>query len=102
MGTKFWEVLCDEHGIGYAGEYCSDNDAQINRINVFYHEASSGKCVPRVVFFDLEPGVIGVARASPLGELFSPVNLANQNVGAGNNWAKAHYTKFGTNSSVSP
>jgi tubulin beta len=43
MGTKFWEVLCDEHGIGSVGEYCGDNDAQLDRINVFYDEASGGK-----------------------------------------------------------
>jgi tubulin beta len=52
-------VVCDEHGIGGSGEYC-DNDAQLGRINVFYHEASGGKYVPRAVLFDLEPGVIGV------------------------------------------
>jgi tubulin beta len=39
MATKFWEVVvCDEHGIGSDGEYCGDNDAQLGRINVFYHE----------------------------------------------------------------
>jgi tubulin beta len=45
-------VVCDEHGIG------GDNDAQLGRINVFYHEASSGNYVSRAVLFDLEPGVI--------------------------------------------
>jgi hypothetical protein len=30
-------VVCDEHGIGGGGEYSSDNDAQLDRINVFYH-----------------------------------------------------------------
>jgi hypothetical protein len=45
--------LCDEHGIGGDGEYCSDNDAQLDRINVFYHEASGDKYVPRTVLFDL-------------------------------------------------
>jgi tubulin beta len=39
MGTKFLVVVCDEHGIGGDGEYCGDNDAQLNRINVLYHEA---------------------------------------------------------------
>ena len=39
MGKKFWEVVCGEHGIGGDGEYCGDNDAQLGRINVFYHEA---------------------------------------------------------------
>ena len=58
---------CDEHGIGGDGEYCGDNDAQPGRIDVFYHEASGDKYVPRTVLFDLEPGVIGAVRASPLG-----------------------------------
>jgi tubulin beta len=34
---------------------------------VFYHEASGGRYVARAVFFDLEPGMIDAARASPLG-----------------------------------
>ena len=47
MGTEFQEVLCGEHGINVDGEYCWDNDAQLDRINVFYHEAPGGKYVPR-------------------------------------------------------
>jgi hypothetical protein len=46
------------------------------------------------VLFDLEPGVIGAVRASPLGEHLRPGNLVNQNAGAGNNWAKAHIQKI--------
>jgi tubulin beta len=56
-------------------------------INVFWHEASGGKYVSREVIFDLEPGVIGAARALPLGELFRQGNLVNQNAGAGSNWS---------------
>jgi tubulin beta len=37
MGTKFWEVLCDEHGVGGSGEYCGGNHAYLGRINLFYH-----------------------------------------------------------------
>jgi len=59
--------LCDENGIGGDCEYSGDNDAQLGRINVFYHEASGDKYVPRTVLFDLEPGVIDAVRASPLG-----------------------------------
>ena len=59
MGTKFLEVVCDEHGIGGGGGHCGDNDAQLGRINVLYHETSGGKCVPRAVLMDLEPGVTG-------------------------------------------
>jgi tubulin beta len=47
------------------------------------------------VLFDLEPGVINAVRALPLGKLFHPCNLVNQNAGAGNNWAKAYNTKAG-------
>jgi tubulin beta len=82
------------HDIGGDGEYCGDDDAQLGRINVIYHEASSGKYVPRAVFFDLEPGVIGAVRASPLGKHFRPGKLVNQNAGARSNWAKAtHCTR---------
>jgi tubulin beta len=43
MGTKFWKVVCDEHGIGGSGEYCGDSDAQLGRINVFYYESLGTK-----------------------------------------------------------
>jgi tubulin beta len=59
MGTKSWEVVCDEQGIGGGGEHCGNNDAQLGRINVFYHEASGDKYVLRAVLMNLELGVIG-------------------------------------------
>jgi tubulin beta len=46
MGTRFWEVVCDEHGIGNSGEYSGENVAHLDRINIFYHEALGGKYVP--------------------------------------------------------
>jgi tubulin beta len=49
MGTKFLEVVCNEHGTVGGGEFCGDNDAQLDRINVLYHEASDGKYVPGVI-----------------------------------------------------
>jgi tubulin beta len=64
MGTRFWEVVCDEHGIGGSGEYCGDNDLHLGRISVFHHEALGGKYVPCAVLFDLEPGVIGAVTLS--------------------------------------
>jgi hypothetical protein len=68
-------VLCDEHGIGGNGEYFGDDDAHLDIINVFYHEASGGTYVPRAVLFVLKPGVINTLRALPLGCLFRPGNL---------------------------
>jgi tubulin beta len=61
INTGFLEVVCDKHGFGGDGKYCGDNDAQLDRINVFYRGASGGKYVPRTVPFDLEPGVIDAA-----------------------------------------
>jgi hypothetical protein len=34
MPTKFWEVMCDEIGIGIGGEYCGVTGACLGRINV--------------------------------------------------------------------
>jgi hypothetical protein len=56
MGTKFWEVVCDENGIGGSGEYCGESNAHLGSINVIYHEALGGKYAPCAVLFDLEPG----------------------------------------------
>jgi tubulin beta len=43
IGTMLWEVVCDEGGIGGDGDNCAENNAQLGRINLFYHEASGGK-----------------------------------------------------------
>jgi tubulin beta len=59
MGIRSWEVVCVELSIGSGEKYYSNNDAQLGRINVIYHEASGGNYVSRAVFMDLEPGVIG-------------------------------------------
>jgi tubulin beta len=47
-------MVGDEHVIGGSSEYCGDNDAHLDRINVFYHEAQGGKYAPRAMLFTLE------------------------------------------------
>jgi tubulin beta len=79
------KVLCDEHGIGGDGECCVRQRRVAPPHKLVYLEASGDKYVPRAVLFDLEPGVIDTVRASPIGELLRPGNIANQNAGAGNN-----------------
>jgi tubulin beta len=49
MGIKLWKVVCDEQGIGGSGKFCGDNDAQLDRINVFYHEALGGNRILTLV-----------------------------------------------------
>lgn len=43
IGSKFWEVISDEHGVDPTGTYHGDSDLQLERINVYYNEATGGK-----------------------------------------------------------
>ena len=61
---------------------------QLERINVYYNEATGGRYVPRAVLVDLEPGTMDSVRAGPFGQLFRPDNFIFGQSGAGNNWAK--------------
>jgi tubulin beta len=92
MGAKFWEVISDEHGITTDGIYKGDTDLQLERINVYFTEASGGKFVPRSILVDLEPGTLDAIQASNIGKLFRPDNFIFGTTGAGNNWSKGHYT----------
>ncbi|XP_030631391.1 tubulin beta-4B chain isoform X6 [Chanos chanos] len=93
IGAKFWEVISDEHGIDPTGTYHGDSDLQLERINVYYNEATGGKYVPRAVLVDLEPGTMDSVRSGPFGQVFRPDNFVFGQSGAGNNWAKGHYTE---------
>ena len=90
---QFWEIISDEHGIDPTGAYHGDSDLQLERINVYYNEASGGKYVPRAVLVDLEPGTMDSVRSGPFGQIFRPDNFVFGQSGAGNNWAKGHYTE---------
>ncbi|MEQ2192475.1 hypothetical protein XENOCAPTIV_012140, partial [Xenoophorus captivus] len=99
---QFWEVISDEHGIDPTGTYHGDSDLQLDRINVYYNEASGnvfflffyillmevsvildpyhvcavgGKYVPRAVLVDLEPGTMDSVRSGPFGQVFRPDNF---------------------------
>ncbi|KAD4584883.1 hypothetical protein E3N88_22484 [Mikania micrantha] len=93
IGAKFWEVVCAEHGIDSTGRYTGDNNLQLERVNVYYNEASCGRFVPRAVLMDLEPGTMDSLRSGPYGQIFRPDNFVFGQSGAGNNWAKGHYTE---------
>ena len=162
IGAKFWEVVCDEHGIDPTGTYHGDSDLQLERINVYFNEATggavlcafwsllcvrgipreqsqsdlvsitcqtmlrmrcscilncaapcldmigcgasalrkesdyprcAGRYVPRAILMDLEPGTMDSVRSGPYGQIFRPDNFVFGQTGAGNNWAKGHYTE---------
>lgn len=93
IGNKFWEVISEEHGINEEGRYVGNKQNQLDRINVYYNESSTNKYVPRAILIDLEPGTMDTLKASKLGGLFRPDNFVFGQSGAGNNWAKGHYTE---------
>merc|ERR1712072_1383084 len=80
-------------GIDPTGTYHGDSDLQLERINVYFNEATGGRYVPRAVLMDLEPGTMDSVRAGPYGQVFRPDNFVFGQTGAGNNWAKGHYTE---------
>lgn len=61
MGNAAWELFCIEHGVLPNGfltsdiEVCNNTDS----FNTFFSETTLGKFVPRAIFVDLEPNVIG-------------------------------------------
>ncbi|KAI1719790.1 tubulin/FtsZ family, GTPase domain-containing protein [Ditylenchus destructor] len=93
IGSKFWEEISDEHGIQPDGSYKGESDLQKERINVYYNEALGDKYVPRAILVDLEPGTMDTIRSGAYGQLFRPDNFVFGQSGAGNNWAKGHYTE---------
>jgi len=93
IGAQFWEKMAGEHGIDASGSYVGDNDLQLQRIDVYFNEGLEGRYVPRAVLTDLEPGVMDTIRSGTYGSLFRPDNYIFGQSGAGNNWAKGHYTE---------
>uniref|UniRef100_A0A5S6QZW7 Tubulin domain-containing protein n=1 Tax=Trichuris muris TaxID=70415 RepID=A0A5S6QZW7_TRIMR len=75
IGTMFWEVISDEHGIDPTGAYHGESGLQRERINVYYNEAARGNYVPRAILFDLEPGTMDSVLAGTFGTLFRPDNF---------------------------
>lgn len=49
MAFQFWEVISDEHGIDPTGTYHGDSDLQLERINVYYNEATGTLTVSQMV-----------------------------------------------------
>ena len=61
MGNACWELYCLEHGIQPDGQMPSDKTigGGDDSFNTFFSETGAGKHVPRAVFVDLEPSVVG-------------------------------------------
>lgn len=60
IGNACWELYCLEHNIKPDGLLQSSRVGD-DSFSTFFNEAGSGNYVPRAVFVDLEPTVIGKA-----------------------------------------
>ena len=61
MGNACWELYCLEHGIQPDGQMPSDKTigGGDDAFDTFFSETGSGRHVPRTIFVDLEPTVVG-------------------------------------------
>jgi len=93
IGNRFWQTVIAEHSIDGSGYYIGENAAvDLDKVSVYMRSAGE-RYVPRACLIDLEPGTVDVIKASPVGTLFKPDNFVFGASGAGNNWAKGHYTE---------
>ncbi|CDY69494.1 hypothetical protein Bca4012_099259 [Brassica carinata] len=100
IGAKFWEVICDEHGIDHTGQYVGDAPLKLERIDVCFNEASGGKYVPRTVLMDLEPGTMDSLRSGPYGQIFRPDNFEAENSDCLQGFQVCHSLGGGTGSGM--
>jgi len=108
VGCAFFQAMFKEHCLDNNGKYSkpeseqtdADGDGlpdELENIDVYFRgtteEKKNAKWIPRGVLVDLEPGTMDVIKASAIGPVFKPDNMVFGNNGAGNNWAKGHYTE---------
>ena len=66
MGNACWELYCLEHGIQPDGRLNSGGSTNgrggDDSFSTFFNETGAGKYVPRSLFVDLEPTVVGKFR----------------------------------------
>eukprot|EP01083_Nonionella_stella_P197711 726625_1 len=104
IGLKFWEYICGEHGVEGDGKFkltASDGSrtkeelAKLDKMGVYFEETGENRFTARAVLVDLEPGILDKVRASSHGGVFRKDAAVHSHSGAGNNWAKGHYTEGG-------
>jgi len=93
IGTKFWETIAQEHGLAPDGMYCGNNPVQLEKIDVFYHETSTGQFVPRAVLVDMENSVLNHITSRTYGKMFRPENFLSTTEGAANNFMNGFYSQ---------
>uniref|UniRef100_A0A0N4ZX25 Tubulin alpha chain n=1 Tax=Parastrongyloides trichosuri TaxID=131310 RepID=A0A0N4ZX25_PARTI len=93
IGNSCWELYCIEHGIQPDGTKMEGSSTPTDdNFKTFFSETGSGKFVPRAIFVDLEPTVIGEIRNGDYKKLFHPEQMITGKEDAANNYARGNYT----------
>ena len=79
IGNACWELYCLEHGIQPDGQMPSDKTigGGDDSFNTFFSETGAGKHVPRAVFVDLEPTVVGKYIITPFQCCLAPIAICS-------------------------
>jgi len=112
VGTQFWDAIRKEHNLTIGGKFAfsssegvssSESSDKINEgtsvnATVMFNPTNpksllQTRWVPRGLLIDLEPGTLDDVKNHFMGSMFKPDNLVFGQSGAGNNWAKGHYTE---------
>ena len=61
IGNACWELFCLEHGLDPDGRVVTESASTETdaSFDTFFSDTGTGKYVPRAIFVDLEPTVIG-------------------------------------------
>eukprot|EP01084_Bolivina_argentea_P046794 86185_1 len=98
IGHIFWHRILEEHNIKKDGFFDMHENLQfedffkLDKIEVYFVPTEAERYIPRTILIDLEPGVIDKVISSDIGQLYNPNYILKSASGAGNNWAKGHYT----------
>jgi len=86
-GNQIWELFCMEHGIMPDGSNPNDKTPgeENDPYNAYFAELSSGKCVPRAIWLDLDPSTLDDIKKSAYKEMYHPATLIAGKEDAANN-----------------
>src|ERR1700761_3582066 len=92
IGSRFWQQLCQEHGISRDGNLEDFATEGGDRKDVFFYQSDDTRYVPRAILIDLEPRVVNSIQSGPYKNIYNPENffIGEHGMGAGNNWAAGY------------
>ena len=93
VGSRFIDIISDEHGLDQTGTYHGDSNLQLDMINTYFNESSYCKYSPRAVLVDLDSSVVDSIKSGSYGQLYNPDNFITGSHGTGGNWAKGYLTE---------